>query len=50
MVHLRRHFANSRYSNRAALEIDNQERTKTALTGIVGKRLTYRRTNEARHA
>ena len=39
-----------RYSSRAALEVGDVERTDTALKGIQGKRLTYRRTNEARHA
>ncbi len=50
--HLHRYLAefDFRYSNRAALEIDDQERTKTALKGIVGKRLTYRRTNKAANA
>lgn len=33
-----------RYSNRAALGIEDAERTKIALQGIAGKRLTYRRT------
>jgi transposase-like protein len=32
-----------RYSNRAALEVDDKLRTERALKGIVGKRLTYRR-------
>jgi hypothetical protein len=36
--------------NHAALEIDDQDRAKKALKGITGKRLTYRRANEARHA
>lgn len=50
-AHLHRYLAefDFRYSNRASLEIDDVQRTKTALAGIVGKRLTYRRTNEARH-
>ncbi len=39
-----------RYSNRAALEINDDERRDLALQGITGKRLTYRRTNEAHHA
>jgi transposase-like protein len=49
-AHLHRYLAefDFRYSNRAALEIDDQDRAKKALKGITGKRLTYRRTNEAR--
>ena len=39
-----------RYSTRAALEIDDATRAAKALKGIQGKRLTYRRTNEARYA
>lgn len=51
-AHLHRYLAefDFRYSNRAALEIDDNLRSATALKGIQGKRLTYRRTNEARHA
>ncbi len=51
-AHLHRYLAefDFRYSNRAALEIDDQDRAKKALKGIQGKRLTYRRTDEARHA
>lgn len=51
-AHLHRYLAefDFRYSNRAALEIDDVQRAKTALKGIVGKRLTYRRTNGSRHA
>jgi hypothetical protein len=51
-AHLHRYLAefDFRYSNRAALEIDDVQRTKNVLAGIVGKRLTYRRTNESRHA
>ena len=50
--HLQRYLAefDFRYSNRAALDIDDAERTQIALKGIQGKRLTYRRTNEAAHA
>jgi transposase-like protein len=49
--HLHRYLAefDFRYSNRSACGIEDQERTIKALKGIVGKRLTYRRTNEARH-
>jgi hypothetical protein len=51
-AHLHRYLAefDFRYSNRAAMEIDDQDRAKKALKGITGKRLTYRRTNEARYA
>jgi transposase-like protein len=50
--HLHRYLAefDFRYNNRASLEIDDKERAKNALKGIVGKRLTYRRIDEARHA
>jgi len=36
-----------RYSNRAVLKISDTSRAETALKGIVGKCLTYRRLNEA---
>lgn len=36
-----------RYSNRAKLGVDDETRTTIALHGIVGKRLTYRRTVQA---
>lgn len=36
-----------RYNNRVALGVNDAERTNIALRGIVGKRLTYRRTNAA---
>ena len=44
--HLHRYLAefDFRYSNRAALDITDAERRDIALKGIVGKRLTYRRT------
>ncbi len=32
-----------RYNNRVKLGVDDLQRTNTALGGIVGKRLTYRR-------
>lgn len=35
-----------RYSNRVALGVDDQARADIALKGVVGKRLTYRRTDE----
>lgn len=42
--HLKRYLAefDFRYNERAALEVDDRERTTRALRGIVGKRLTYR--------
>ncbi len=45
--HLHRYLAefDFRYSNRAALEIDDAERAGQGLQGIAGKRLTYRRTD-----
>lgn len=48
-AHLHRYLAefDFRYSNRAALEIDDVERAKKALKGIVGKRLTYHRPDKA---
>jgi transposase-like protein len=36
-----------RYSNRAALGVDDAERTTRAIKGAEGKRLTYRRTNKS---
>jgi hypothetical protein len=47
--HLHRYLAefDFRYSNRAALGVDDAERADRALQGVVGKRLTYRTT--ARH-
>lgn len=50
--HLHRYLAefDFRYSNRAALGVDDLQRAAIAAKGIVGKRLTYRRTNEARYA
>ena len=36
-----------RYSNRAKLGVDDGERTTRAVKGVVGKRLTYRRTDSA---
>lgn len=43
--HLHRYLAefDFRYSNRAALEIDDNMRSRNALKGITGKRLTYSR-------
>jgi hypothetical protein len=50
--HLHRYLAefDFRYNNRASLEIDDVTRAKNALKGIVGKRLAYRRPDEAHHA
>lgn len=47
--HLQRycHEFDFRYSNRAAVGIEDAERTALALKGIEGKRLTYRRTVSA---
>ena len=48
--HLQRYLTefDFRYSNRAALGVEDAERTTLALKGAVGKRLTYRRRNERR--
>ncbi len=35
-----------RYNERSKLGVDDKTRTEKLLTGIVGKRLTYRRTSE----
>ncbi len=50
--HLHRYLAefDFRYSNRIALGITDAERADKALKGITGRRLTYRRINETRHA
>jgi len=50
--HLHRYLAefDFRYSNRVALGVDDETRTKKALKGIVGKRLTYRRPDKTAHA
>ena len=46
--HLHRYLAefDFRYSNRVRLGINDVERAERALTGIVGKRLTYQTTNQ----
>ena len=36
-----------RYNNRAALEVSDTQRARNALKGIAGKRLTYKRPDEA---
>lgn len=48
--HLHRYLAefNFRYNNRIALGVNDTERAERILKGADGKRLTYRRTNEAR--
>ena len=45
--HLHRYLAefDFRYNRRSALGIEDAERTRSALAGIVGKRLTYRNPN-----
>jgi transposase-like protein len=47
--HLHRYVAefDFRYSNRSALGVEDRERAGKALSGIVGKRLTYRRLHES---
>lgn len=46
--HLHRYLAefDFRYSYRAALGVNDEERSKRALEGVIGKRLTYRRSDE----
>jgi transposase-like protein len=48
--HLHRYLAefDFRYNNRSGLGIEDAERADKIMAGITGKRLTYRRTNEAR--
>ncbi len=50
--HLHRYLAefDFRYNYRVALNIGDVERRDAALKGIAGKRLTYRRIDEAAHA
>ncbi len=50
--HLHRYLAefDFRYNNRVALGVDDQHRAENALTGIVGKRLTYRGTDSSLQA
>jgi hypothetical protein len=47
--HLHRYVAefDIRYCNRVALGMNDMERAEKLARGIVGKRLTYRRSNEA---
>ena len=51
-AHLHRYLAefDFRYNTRAALGVDDTERTNEAIKGSTGKRLTYRRTGQAAHA
>ena len=51
-AHLHRYLTefDFRYNTRAALGIDDTERSVRILQGIEGKRLTYRRPHEAAHA
>ncbi len=46
--HLHRYLAefDFRYSNRAKLGVDDELRTERVVCGIIGKRLTYRTTNQ----
>ena len=48
--HLHRYVAefDFRYSNRSAIGVEDAERVRKIAAGIIGKRLTYRRPNEAR--
>jgi len=47
-AHLKRYLGefDFRYNERSALGVEDEERATKALQGIVGKRLTYRRTSE----
>ena len=47
--HLKRYLAefDFRHNERAALGVEDQERTERVLRGIVGKRLTYRDSSAA---
>jgi transposase-like protein len=51
-AHLKRYLAefDFRYNERSGLGVNDSDRATKALQGIVGKRLTYRRTNEAANA
>jgi hypothetical protein len=50
--HLKRYLAefDFRYNERMKLGVSDTERTAKAINGIVGKRLTYRRPNQAANA
>src|ERR1700674_1535624 len=47
--HLKRYLAefDFRYNERQALKVNDHERMRKSINGIVGKRLTYRRTRGA---
>jgi len=49
--HLKRYLAefDYRYNERMALGMSDADRMSKSIAGIVGKRLTYRRTNEAKN-
>jgi transposase-like protein len=49
--HLKRYLAefDFRYNERMALGVNDADRMSKSIAGIVGKRLTYRRTNEAKN-
>jgi hypothetical protein len=51
-AHLHRYLAEFDYcyNNRVGLGVDDTERAEKAIKAIVGKRLTYRRTDEASNA
>lgn len=51
-AHLARYLAefDFRYSHRSGLGIDDTQRTDEVLRNVAGKRLTYRRSDEAAHA
>ncbi|UVK53336.1 IS1595 family transposase [Mesorhizobium sp. AR02] len=51
-AHLHRYLAefDFRYNNRVGLGVTDTERCERAIKGMVGKRLTYRRVDEASHA
>lgn len=51
-AHLHRYLAefDYRYNNRTGLGVNDTERCEKAIKNMVGKRLTYRRIDEARHA
>ncbi len=50
--HLKRYLAeyDFRYNEREGLGVNDADRMAKAIPGIVGKRLTYRRTGQAGHA
>ncbi len=51
-AHLHRYLAefDFRYSNRVALGVSDEERADRLIRGIIGKRLTYRETVDAKKA